>query len=262
MKANYCADCRAEAVPDPEVPSRWQCPKCKRHILVFEVTDELQLKDAVGMQGQSAESRDGLPIREFARHVAEDGGGSGIDIEREEAGPSNVKRTMHPAAPAPRDPQGERKRAEEREAVRLLLPAYNKLHGTAYETVASGKDEHGDDVIAESPKEGEPAIRFQVTVAESDGALRASISRGKAFSTEETEEVLLSRAAGALRNKTLAPDREAVLVLDGAGIVTPPGTVERFVREHRGALEVAPFREVWWVDHAPGGVIRRLWPDR
>lgn len=262
MEANFCADCRIEGIPDPEVPNRWQCPTCKRNILAFQVTDTLQLKDAIGMYGQSATSHAGLPVREVARHVAEDGGGSAIDIEREEAGPSTVKRSMHPAAPAPRDPQGERKRAEEQEAVRLLLPGYNKLHGTGYETVASGKDDRGDDVIAESPKEGETSLRFQVTFADSDGALRASIARGNAFSAEATEEVLLARSAAALRKKSLAPDREAILVLDGAGIITPPGTVERFVREHRGSLEVAPFREVWWVEHAPGGVIRRLWPDR
>jgi hypothetical protein len=173
-----------------------------------------------------------------------------------------VRRTLKPAAPAPRDPKGEQKRAEEQEAVRLLLATFNKLNGTAYERITSGTDERGDDVIAESRREGEPAVRFQVTFADSDGALRASIARGRTFSAEGTEEELLARAAEARRKKALAPDRDAVLVIDGAGIVTPPGTIERFARERRGALESAPFREVWWVDHAPGGVVRRLWPER
>jgi len=261
MKANYCADCRVEGVPDYEHPNRRRCPQCQREILAFSVADEYHLTEAIGTHGHSAETRGGLPVRELARHVAKDGGTSGIDIEREDGGPSKVRRALHPAAPAPRDPQGERKRAEEQEAVRLLLTVFNKFHDTAYETVTSGKDERGDDVIAESPKEGEPAVRFQVTFSDSDGAMRASIARGKAFSAEGTEEDILTRAVGALRKKALAPDREAVLVLDGTGIVTTPGTVERFVREHRGALEAAPFREVWWVDPAPGGVVCRLWPE-
>ena len=31
-------------------------------------------------------------------------------------------------------------------------------------------------------------------------------------------------------------------------------------RDYRADLAKAPFREVWWIDHAPGGVVRRLWP--
>jgi hypothetical protein len=262
MKENYCARCDVEGVPDPVVPNRWQCPRCHGNIFALSVHERMQLEDALGMQGQSAETRDGFPVREFARHVAKDGGSSGIDIEREENGSGQVRQTLHPAAPAPRDPQGERKRAEERQAVTLLLGGFNRFHGTFYDRVRSGDDDRGDDVIAESSKEEEPDVRFQVTFADTDGKLRASIARGKAFSAEGTEEQLLVRAAAALQNKADASDPEAVLILDGGGVVTTPGTVERFAREHRQALESAPFREVWWVDHAPGGVIRRLWPER
>lgn len=261
MEANYCADCGVEGIVDPADPSRWNCPICKRDILLIGICDDLKLKDEIGTHGKSAECHDGLPERESARHVDKDGGGSGIDIERGEGGVSKVTRRMRRAAPLPRDPSGDRKRAEEQQAVRILIPTYNHLHGSLYQMLAAGKDDQGEDVIAESSKDGESSIRFQVTFADSDGALRASISKGKPYSAEESEKELLARTATALQKKSLSPDYDVVLVLDGAGIVTPPGSVERFVKDYRELLKVAPFREVWWVDHAPGGVIRRLWPE-
>jgi hypothetical protein len=192
--------------------------------------------------------------------VDKDGSASSTDIEREKPSGSKMRRAIQPVAPAPRDSDGLRKRAEEREAVKALLPNYNKLHGTSYESVVSGEDSRGDDVIAQSVKECEPPMQFQVTFADNDGSLRASIARGMPYALEESEEELLARAVGALRKKKLAPDRDTILVLDGAGIITPPGIIDRFVREHHGELGAAPFREVWWVDHAIGGVARRLWP--
>jgi hypothetical protein len=261
MRENYCADCRVEGIPDPDVPNRWECPQCHRHILSHHAHDEFRVTQAAGLQGASSEVQDGIPVREVARYVAEDGRGSGVDIERDASDNSRAQRTMHPVGPAPRDPQGRRKQADEQEAVRVLLPTFNRLHGTAYETIGRGVDAHGDDVIAQSPRKGEPPVRFQVTFADTDHELRKSISLGKPFAAEGTEEQLLARAAAAFREKVLAPDRSAVLVLDGGGVVTAPGTVERFARENRDGLATAPFREVWWVDHAPGGVVRRLAPE-
>ena len=101
----------------------------------YQVQDQLSLSEALGMQGALSETRDDIPVREVARHVAEDGRGSGVDIDRGECGNSRAKRTMHPVAPAPRDPPGERKRADEREAVRVLLPDFNRLHRTSYEKI-------------------------------------------------------------------------------------------------------------------------------
>ena len=261
MKANYCTECGVEGIPDRGIPDMWKCPQCHRLFLAMNVAQKIPLKDALGTHSRSQESHGVLPVRESARHVAEDGSASAVDIVRYNLVASKVERSMQPASPAPRDPQGARKRSEELQAVRILLPSYNKLHGTTYESLTSGIDEHGDDVIAESSTAGEVAIRFQLTFAESNGTLRASISRGNKFSRQETEEELLARAAGALRKKSLSPDRKSILVLDGAGIITSPGTVDRFAKEYVHELTAAPFREVWWVDHAPGGVIRRLWPD-
>jgi hypothetical protein len=261
MNEDVCGECGVKGIPDPEMPNVWWCPQCNRRLLAVSVFEEVGLKESLGMHGRSADCHDGLPVRESARHVAEDGSASSVDIERKQDGSSELKRGLKPTAAAPRDPSGERKRTEEMQAVRALLAAYNKLHETTYETVESGPDERGDDVIAKSPKEDEPPVRYQVTFADSDGKLRASISRGIDFSAAGTEEQLLARAAAAVQKKSLAPDHDAVLILDGAGIAIPPGTVERFVRDHRIVLEAAPFREVWWVDHAPGGVIRRIWPS-
>ena len=79
------------------------------------------------------------------------------------------------------------------------------------------------------------------------------------FSAEGSEEDILTRAVEAFREKVKrSPDRSEVLVLDGGGVVTAPGTVEQFARTYRTELAAAPFREVWWLDHSPGGVVRRL----
>ncbi len=258
MEPNYCPECGAELVADANVPNRWECPRCHKELRRIEVSDTTGCQEALGLHGASSETRDGLPVREMARHVSEEGHSSGTDVDRGQGGQSRVQRTMQPSAPAPRDPAGERKRADERAAVRALLPAYNRLHGTAYDTVTSGDDGRGDDVVASSPADRDPPRRFQVTFADTEGRLRASISRGQAYAGAGSEDDLLARFAEALRAKARAPDREAVLVLDGGGIVTPPGTVERFVQEYRRDLEAAPFGEVWWVDHAPGGTVRRL----
>ena len=56
-----------------------------------------------------------------------------------------------------------------------------------------------------------------------------------------------------------------IVELDGgvtfAVRVIPRGSRDAIEGAYGEALKVAPFREVWWVDHAPGGVIRRLSPD-
>lgn len=226
----------------------------------MEIHDQVKLSDAVGMQGASNERRGGLPTREVARHVSERGDASGTDVERTEDGGSIVRRTVQPAGPSPRDAGGNRKREEELRAVELLLPAFNRLHGTAYDTLASGADERGEDVVVSSQRATERPVVFQLIFADTEGALRASISTGKAYAASGTEEQLISRFAKALHKKSLHPNREAILVLDGAGVTTAPGTVERLVRDCHVDLAKAPFREVWWVDHAPGGVVRRLWP--
>jgi hypothetical protein len=83
-------------------------------------------------------------------------------------------------------------------------------------------------------------------------------SRGKPFVGEGKEEDILALAGGAFLDKVLLPDPSAVLVLHGGGVVMARGAVERFAREKSAALQSAPFREVWWVDHAPGGVVGRL----
>jgi hypothetical protein len=106
----------------------------------------------------------------------------------------------------------------------------------------------------------EPTIDFQVTFIDGDGRLRASISEGRPYEAESSEEELLARFAKALRKKAMAPDPDGVLVLDGRGVCTPRGMIERFVRDYRGDLGAAPFREVWYVDHAPGGLVDRIWP--
>lgn len=226
----------------------------------MEIHDQAELRDAVGMQGTSSERRGGLPVREVARHVSESGDASGTDVERAEDGGSVVRRTLQAAGPRPRDPGGNRKRDEELQAVNLLLPVFNQLHGTAYDALTSGVDERGEDVVASSRRETERPVVFQLIFADTEGALRKSISTGTEYAAGGTEEQLVDRFAAALHKKSRRPDREAILVLDGAGVTTTPGTVERLARECRADLANAPFREVWWVDHAPGGVVRRLWP--
>jgi len=260
MKPNYCPRCEVEGIADPGIPDCWVCPQCNGRLFLREISDTLQCREAVGAHGASLDTRGGLPARELAREVNERGDSSGSDVERGDMGQAKITRILRPAAPMPRDPGGEQKRLEERNVVQVLLPTYNELHGTKYESVESGVDEQGTDVIASSQCLGEAHLDFQITYVDTEGRLRASIARGQAYDAELSEEDLLTRFIDALRKKCLAPDTNAILVLDGGGIVTPHGTVERFVRQYQRELELAPFREVWWVDHAPGGVIRRLWP--
>ena len=259
-KPHYCATCGVECAPDPEIPNCWVCPRCEGKLLSREVSDTLVCREALGVHGISSDTRDGIPVREFARHVNERGHASGTDVERGDAVQANVQRTLRPSVPIPRDPGGEQKRLEERNVVRLMLPKYNELHGTGYGSLASGPDEQGTDVIAVSQHQGEGSLEFQITFADTEGRLRVSIAQGRPYDANVSEDDPLARFAEALRQKSLARDPNAVLVLDGGGIAAPPGTVERFVRRYRHDLETAPFREVWWVDHAHGGVVRRLWP--
>src|SRR5258708_3984858 len=170
MHENYCKDCQVEGIPD-EVPNRWRCPECGRTILALTASDEVKATEALGMQGASDERRGDFPLREFARHLAGDGTSSAIDIERLDNGLAKTLRSRQPACAAPRDAGGERKHADELEAVRVLLPFYNKQHGTSYQVVDSAEDARGDDVTARSPNANEPVRRFQVTFADRNGRL-------------------------------------------------------------------------------------------
>lgn len=258
MGPNYCEKCSVEGYPDPRVGNRWICPVCHGTMIHVEATDSIDLRDAFGMHGASDQIRDGLPTREFAHTVGLYDEASAMEVKRDAAGRSEIQRTMTPTGPSPRDAQGERKRAEELRAVRAVLAEYNRHHGTAYDSIASGEDARGVDVVASSRRPEDPAIDFQLTFVDTEGGLRASIARGEPYSVDGSEEELLDRFARALRKKSLAADPDAILILDGAGVVTTAGTIDRFVRDHRQDLKQAPFREVWYVDHTPGGVVRRL----
>src|SRR4051794_30747433 len=117
MGQSYCPECKVEGVPDPSAPNRWECPRCHSKVSLIEVSEAIRCRQAIGLHGASSETRGGLPVREMVRHVNEEGHSSGTDVERGEGGQSRVQRTTQPAAPVPRDPQGERKRADERAAV-------------------------------------------------------------------------------------------------------------------------------------------------
>jgi hypothetical protein len=258
MGPNYCEGCGVEALLDAENSNRWICPTCRKSFIYVSVIDALQIRDAFGMHGVSAQTQNGLPAREYARTVGLNNEASGMDVSRNAAGQAVTQRTMEPVAPSPRDPQGERKRAEELDAVKSMLPAYNRLHGTAYDSTVSGEDDRGVDVVATSRSPEQPALDFQLTFVDTDRRLRASVARGIPYAAVASEEELLDRFASAVRRKSLAPDPDAVLVLDGAGVVTTSGTIDRFERDHQEILKQAPFREVWYVDQSPGGMIRRL----
>ncbi len=254
-----CSRCDIEGIPNPSVPNQWTCPKCGGRLVSLEVSTQIKFREALGSYGVSKGTCGELPARESTRHVSELGQASGTDVERAEDGRSTVRRLMHPSGPTPRDPSGAQKRREEIEAVEKILPVYNRLHGTEYREVVSGEDGRGVDVVAKYVG-GERSIDFQVTFIDCEGRLRASISQGRPYDDELPEEALLARFAQALKKKAMAPDRDGVLVLDGRGVTTPRGTIERFVRDYRSDLGAAPFREVWYVDHAPGGIVKRIWP--
>jgi len=263
MPPNYCEKCGVEGIPDPQAKNQWECPRCHGKLIHVEAKDSLIIRDAFGMHGFSDRNLNGLPTREFARTVGLDGEASATEVERLGSRQSKIQRSMHPTGPSPRDSKGNRKRHEEIRAVTAMLVEYNRLHGTAYNLVAPGDDARGVDVIVWSQSPGEAPLNFQVTFVDTEGRLRVSISEGEPYSAEGSEEDLLNlnRFDDALRNKLRKPDPASVLVLNGAGIVTPAGTIERFMREHHHDLEGAPFREVWYVDQTPGGVICRLSPN-
>lgn len=261
MPPNYCEKCGVEGIPDPQAKNQWECPRCHGKLIHVEANDSLIIRDAFGMHGFSGRNLNGLPTREFARTVGLDGEASATEVERLGSRQSKIQRSVHPTGPSSRDSKGNRKRHEEIRAVTAMLVEYNRLHGTAYNLVAPGDDARGVDVIASSQSPGEAPLNFQVTFVDTEGRLRASISKGEPYSAEGSEEDLLNRFDDALRKKLRKPDPASVLVLNGAGIVTPAGTIERFMREHHHDLEGAPFREVWYVDQTPGGVIRRLSPN-
>ncbi len=254
-----CSRCGVEGVADPSFPNRWTCPRCGGQLILQEINQQIEFRDEVGAYGTSEGTFGGLPARESTRHVSKLGHVSGTDVERAEDGQSTVLRMLRPSGPTPRDPAGVQKRREEIETVEKMLPAYNRLHGTHHLEVVSGEDPRGVDVVAKS-QHGEPPIHFQLTFIDTEGRLWASVSKGRPYDAESSEEALLARFAKALKDKATEPDSDRILVLDGRGVVTPQGTIGRFVRVYRSDLAAAPFREVWYVDHAPGGVVNRIWP--
>lgn len=245
-------------LPDASVPGRLKCVGCGAGLVQVQTGGTLTPRGALGLHATSGDAVEGLPRREATRHVDDRGSESGTDVTRTEGG-ADVRRSASPAGPTRRDPQGERKREEELTAVRSVLSRFNRLHGTSYESVRSGPDAEGVDVIADSRVANEPPINFQLTFADTDGKLRASLSKGQPYATDLPEEELIARFEAAVAKKSSNANPQWVLVLDGYGVVTPPGTVERFARDS-SALPQSGFREVWWADASPGGVVRRLWP--
>jgi hypothetical protein len=49
-----------------------------------------------------------------------------------------------------------------------------------------------------------------------------------------------------------------VLVLDGSGVTTSPGTLDRFVSEYDEQLRTVNFKEIWWSDWRDFGLRRKL----
>jgi hypothetical protein len=232
-------------------------------VLSFKVTDTAIFSEALGLQGRSSETMDGLPMTEFARTVGPDGSSSASDVERF-AGGAHVRRSATPAGPSPRDAGGRRKRAEERLAVQKMIAAYNALHGTDYlvpdDNTGLDRDAWGEDVVAISESGLHGDARFQVVTADTSDNLHCSLSLGEPFSTEEDEYALLRRFLAVAEGKRQKADPAITLVLDGRGVVNPEGTVQRFAKEYGKQLGSLPFREVWWADPATAGVVRRLSP--
>ncbi len=256
-----CGRCGVECVADPSFPNRWTCPRCGGKLIFVECNQQIEFRDEWGVYGTSEGTFGGLPARESTRHVSKLGHASGTDVERAEDGQSKVLRMLRPSGPTPRDPAGLQKEREQIEAVQKMLQAYNRLHGTHYLELITGVDldSRGEDVVAKS-QHGEPPIVFQLTFIDTEGRLWASVSKGRPYDAKSSEEALLARFAKALKEKAKAPDSDRILVLDGRGVYTPQGMIERFVRDYRSDLTAAPFREVWYVDHAPGGFVNRIWP--
>jgi hypothetical protein len=260
MSPNYCEKCNAECDPDPQASGRWICPICQGVLVKAGTSDTMTFREALGVHGHSDQLKDGLSSREFAQTVGFDNEASAMEVERNNGGPSEFKRTSKPTKPSPRDPRGERKKAEERACVNAMLPVFNLTHGSSYDSVKSGDDPGGVDVIAFSQRTEEPAIEFQLTHVDTDEILWESVALGIPYSSVGAEAELMDRFGKAMSVKFEAPIPNAILILDGAGIVTTAGTIERLVREYKEDLRRAKFREVWYVDPTPGGVIRRIAP--
>ncbi len=245
-------------VQDSTDPRIFSCPDCGARSIHVHVTESLALKESLGLHGQSATKVDGLPSTEFTRSVGADGETSAQDVERSTAG-SRVLRSGSLPEPYRRDVRGETMRAEERRAVRAILPRYNALHGTDYDGVESDPANETWDVIGRSRSGRFAPLFCQVTFA--DTVSPRNLAQSEAIHAEQlSEEELLKRFWTAVEAKRYRVDAAGILVLHGWGVVTAPGTVERFARDFATELAAIAFAEIWWSDTATGGVIRRLRP--
>jgi hypothetical protein len=143
--------------------------------------------------------------------------------------------------------------------VLAILPHYNALHGPDYDRVESDPANATWDVLGRSRSSRFTPLFCQVTFADTESP--RNLARSGATHVEQlSEEDLLKRFWAAVDAKRYRADAAGILVFHGWGVVTAPGTVERFARDFAAELAAIAFAEIWWSDTGTGGVIRRLKP--
>lgn len=243
MDDPLCHGCSVsmQPIPDPSGYPSWTCPTCGRRQVNIELSDEMTVKDSLGIEGRStAMTPDGLPEREFSRFAGEGGESSAHDVDRGASASAVTRSVKHPT-PYRRDAAGRTKREEEVEAVRRLLPRYNEIHETSFTTVAADSSDADADVIADG------VLKFQVTVADRK-PWRDLSKPNAAYEEQLQEDELLQRFLDAARAKRTRAASDLILVLDGTGLSTSEGTLRRFARECETELAQIGFAEIWWSD--------------
>lgn len=220
-------------------PRLWQCTSCGAGVMELFLEDKIGVSDALGVEGQSKAKVDGLPEQEFSRFSDERGGTSAQDVDRSQPD-GDVDRVVRHPTRYRRDAQGKMKRAEECDAVRRLLRSFNEVHGTAHRDVESDERDLDADVRVDDRK-------FQVTQADCV-PWRGLGSSAAAHAEHLTEAELVERFLAAAEAKKTRAAADLVLVLDGAGVSTPQGTVKKLMTEKQTALAAIGFAEIWWSD--------------
>ncbi len=220
----------------------------------MQVADGFQMTDGVDAVDESTTTIGGLPAKEGQRSVLGDGQTSSMDVDRQTA-PVQVRRTAsHPKR------YHQNKTVEELEAVKRMLPAYNKVNGSDYDTANWAEDQNSAvDVVTTSKTSGAPEGLFQITKI--DDKVWRDLAQKGSHKNSPTENEYLKRVWRAVEDKqnlyASGEKQKIVLVLDDWGVTTK-GTVENFQRKYDKKLKTTGFKEVWWSSRASSGVILKL----
>jgi hypothetical protein len=218
----------------------------------FRVADNIQLSEGLGIQGNSANTIDRLPEREFGRSSEDGGPTTSYDISRSEFG-STVNRSLDHAGPYRGD-----KEADERRAVERIRAEFNQQHRTNFDGVESEPNQD-DPVDAWFTEGGQRRLGCQVTRSDGRTTTGEKLGVEGKFSESVDGQVSMEIMANAIQLKArkTGGKKDLVLVLDGV-IPDSDGWVEDFKTKHAKVLASTPFVEVWYAGRHVGGVVKRL----